>query len=115
MLFKFKSKACADLIMLEADGRRILKALIGDDPVRGIVRAGDLAAALARLDAAVAQDEALRSARAQQAAARRAGQEVSEEEEETDLPAVRLAQRAAPMQQMIRRCMSEEADLVWGV
>ena len=114
MLFKFKSKACADLIMLEADGRRILKAMIGDDPVRGIVRAADLAATLARLDAAVAQDEAQRKALAEKATARQAGQEVTEDEE-VALPAVRLAQRAAPMQQMIRRCITEEADLVWGV
>ena len=118
MLFKFKSKACADLIMLEADGRRILKAMIGDDPAQGIVRVADLAATLARLDAAVAQDEARRKALAEKAAARQAGhqagQEVSEDEEAV-LPAVRLAQRAAPMQQMIRRCMAEEADLVWGV
>ena len=114
MLFKFKSKACADLIMLEADGRRILKAMIGDDPVRGIVRAADLAATLARLDAAVAQDEAQRKALAEKATARQAGQEVTEDEEAA-LPAVRLAQRAAPMQQMIRRCITEEADLVWGV
>jgi len=114
MLFKFKSKACADLIMLEADGRRILKAMIGDDPAQGIVRAADLAATLTRLDAAVAQDEAQRKALAEKAAVRQAGQEVTEDEEAA-LPAVRLAQRAAPMQQMIRRCMTEEADLVWGV
>ena len=114
MLFKFKSKACADLIMLEADGRRILKAMIGDDPAQGIVRAADLAATLARLDAAVAQDEAQRKALAEKATARQAGQEVTEDEEAA-LPAVRLAQRAAPMQQMIRRCITEEADLVWGV
>ena len=54
MLFKFKSKACADLIMLEADGRRVLKAMIGDDPIKGIVLAADLPQALARLDTAVA-------------------------------------------------------------
>ena len=42
MLFKFKSQACADLIMLELDGRRILKAMVGDDPVKGIVRVDDL-------------------------------------------------------------------------
>ena len=115
MLFKFKSKACADLIMLEQDGRRILKAMTGDDPVKGIVLACDLAAALARLDAAVAQDEALRKLRAEKDAARQAGQPVSEDEEEAVLPSIRLAQRAAPMQQMLRRCMAEEADLVWGV
>ena len=115
MLFKFKSKACADLIMLEADGRRILKAMLGDDPVKGIVQVAALPQALARLEAAVAQDEAQRRAQAEKAAARAAGQPVAEDEEEAQLPAVRLAQRASPMLQMIRRCMAEQADLVWGV
>ena len=115
MLFKFKSKACADLIMLEADGRRILQAMTGNDPVKGIVSAPDLAAALARLEAAVAQDEALRKARAARTAERQAAQDQGDEDEEAALPSVRLAQRAAPMQQMLRRCMAEEADLVWGV
>lgn len=114
MLFKFKSKACADLIMLEPDGRRILKAMVGDDPLQGIVQVADMPAALARLEAAVAQDEALRQARANKAAARAAGQEVSEDEDDTALPAIRLAQRAAPMLQMLRRCLAEDAVLVWG-
>ncbi len=115
MLFKFKSKACADLIMLEADGRRILKAMTGDDPAQGIVRVVDLPAAMARLEAAVAQDEALRQARADRAAAREAGRGSDKDEEEAALPSIRLAQRAAPMLQMLRRCRAEEADLVWGV
>ena len=115
MLFKFKSKACADLIMLEADGRRILKAMTGDDPLRGIVAAQDLPQALARLEAAVAQDEALRKAQAEKAATRATGQAPGQDEEEVALPPIRLAQRAAPMLQMIRRCMAEEVDLVWGV
>jgi len=115
MLFKFKSSACPDLIMLEADGRRILKAMIGSDPVKGIVQVADLPQALAALDAAVSQDEALRQAHAQKAAARAAGEDLDEGEGEGALPAVRLAQRAAPMQQMLRRCLAQEADLVWGV
>ena len=115
MLFKFKSKACADLIMLEADGRRLLQILIGDDPVQGIIQVVDLAAALDRLDAAVAKDEAQRQVQAAKAAARAAGQPVVDDDEETVLPSVRLAQRASPMQQMIRRCIGQKADLVWGV
>jgi Domain of unknown function (DUF1840) len=115
MLFKFKSKASADLIMLELDGRRILKAMTGEDPVKGIVQVADLAQALARLDAAVAQDEAMRKDQANKAAARVSGKAVDEDGEEAALPAVRLAQRAAPMQKMLRLCMAEEADLVWGV
>jgi Domain of unknown function (DUF1840) len=115
MLFKFKSKACADIIMLEADGRRILKAMTGADPVKGIVRVPDLPAALARLEAAVAEDEALRCQRGPQDAARRAVQGQDPDDQAQALPAIRLAQRAVPMQQMLRRCMAEEADLVWGV
>ena len=109
MLFKFKSKACADLIMLEADGRRLLQAMTGEAPAKGIVQWADMPQALARLEAAVAQDEAQRQARAQEARAR--GEEVAD----ADPQAVRLAQRAAPMAQMLRRCIAEEADLVWGV
>jgi hypothetical protein len=114
MLFKFRSKACADLIMLEADARRILKAMLGQDPVKGIVLVDDLPQALARLEAAVAQDEALRQAAAEKAeGSTRLG--ADDEDEAHKLPPIRLAQRAAPMQQMLRRCMAERADLVWGV
>ncbi|MFM7025954.1 MAG: DUF1840 domain-containing protein [Limnohabitans sp.] len=116
MLFKFKSKACADLIMLEADGRRMLKAMIGDDPVKGIVPVHELAQVQGRLEAAVAQDEALRRAQAERAAGRNDNEDIAgNAAEEATLPPVRLAQRAAPMLQMIRRCRAEEADLVWGV
>ena len=115
MLFKFKSKACADLIMLEADARRILRAMIGHDPDKGIIAAADLPQAIRQLEAAVAHDEALRRARDEQAAQARAEEISSADDPQEALPAIRLAQRAVPMQQMLRRCLSEEADLVWGV
>ena len=111
MLFKFKSKATADLIMLEPDARRLLKIMLGDDPVKGILLCRDLPALLERLDEAVQRDEVLRKERAQAAA--HPASEASPDAPE--LPAIRLAQRAAPMQQMIKRCISEERDIVWGV
>lgn len=106
MLFKFKSKACADLIMLEPDGRRILKAMIGQDPVKGIVEVDVLPVALHSLQLAVDEDEARRKALSDPQAS---------VEGDQALPAVRLAQRAMPMLQMLQRCIDEEADLVWGV
>lgn len=117
MLFKFKSKACADLIMLEVDARRLLKIMLGDDPIRGIVQVADLAPALHRLDRAVAEDEASRQGSADQALTDRSPQahRRGDNDAEPAWPAIRLAQRAAPMQQMIRRCIAEKADLVWGV
>ena len=105
MLYKFKSKVSADLIMLPADGARMLDILIGHSEPQGIVTLAQLPEAIARLEAAVAIDEARREAR-------RKGEEDGAED---PLPAVRLAQRAAPMLKMLRQCLREEADLVWGV
>ena len=106
MLFKFKSQATADLIMLEADARRLLKIMLGHDPVKGVLPWQDMPAVLDKIEQAVVQEDALRQAAG---ASAEAAQAVSE------LPAVRLAQRAAPMQQMLRRSLSEERDIVWGL
>lgn len=110
MLFKFKSKAAADLIMLEADARRLLTIMLGSDPVKGIVTCHDLPAVLANIEAAVRQDEALHKERLDTLQ-----QESKENQSGSVLPAVRLAQRAAPMQQMIKRSIAEKSDIVWGV
>ena len=58
MLFKFKSQVTSDLIMLEADARRLLHIMLGHDPDKGIILVKDLPAAIAKLESAVAQDEA---------------------------------------------------------
>jgi hypothetical protein len=112
MLFKFKSQATNDLIMLEADARRLLKIMLGDDPVKGIVLAQNLAGVIASLDAAVAQDEASRKLRSEKAQAGVAPADVSQE---IQLDPVRLAQRARPMINMLERCQAQDVDMVWGV
>lgn len=109
MLFKFKSAAASDLIMLEADGRKLLKIMLGDDPVKGIILASDIPARIAVLEAAVAQDDALRQRRAEEAASE------SEEDETVALDAVRLSQRATPMLKLLSRSLAEQSDVVWGV
>jgi Domain of unknown function (DUF1840) len=111
MLFKFKSQAASDLIMLEADARRLLKIICGDDPAKGILQFNDLPRAIAELEAAVAQDDAQRRQRAEQAAAHVSG----EDDEPIVLQGVSLSQRAAPMLKLLKRCQAEESDVVWGV
>ena len=55
MLYTFKSKATANLIMLQANGTRLLQ-IIGKDPAaQGIVLPDQMPAALLALEAAVAQ------------------------------------------------------------
>ena len=108
MLYKFKSPAAADLIMLEPQGRRVLQ-IIGK-PVedrRGILLPTDMPAAAAALEAAIAQEEAQRKAAEAEAAAK--GEELPEPE------GVSLRQRATPFIEMLRRCEKAGKEIVWGV
>ena len=111
MLFKFKSQATSDLIMLEADARRLLKIILGDDPVKGIVQSNDLSRAISALESAVAQDESDRKQGAEKAQTLISG----EDDESVPLNTVSLAQRAAPMLKLLKRCLVEKSDVVWGV
>ncbi len=107
MLYKFKSKATGDLIMLEPQGRQIL-SLIGKAPSpKGILQVAEMPAAIAALQAAVLAHEAARAEALQQAHAK--GTDPEREE------GISLRQRAAPFIEMMRRCLKEEHDLVWGV
>ena len=94
MLYKFKSRAAADLIMLEPQGRQILE-IIGKTPgANGIVTAAQIPAAIAALEAAVLADEA-------QPAVEDETEEEATNNERKDT--VRLRQRAAPFIDMLRR------------
>jgi cyclopropane-fatty-acyl-phospholipid synthase len=105
MLYKFKSRAAADLIMLEPQGRQIV-TIMGKTPgPSGIVTAAQIPAAIAALEAAVAAEEA-------QPSGDEEGEEVTEQER---MEAVRLRQRVAPFIEMLRRSAAEQVDVVWGV
>lgn len=105
MLYKFKSRAAADLIMLEPQGRQVV-TIMGKTPgASGIVTAAQIPAAIAALEAAVAAEEA-------QPPVDEAGEEAVEQER---VEAVRLRQRVAPLIEMLRRSAAEQVDVVWGV
>jgi hypothetical protein len=57
MPYKFKSRATADLIMLDANGRKLLE-IIGKSPdeVHGIITVEQIPAAIAALEAAAAEE-----------------------------------------------------------
>ena len=106
MLFKFKSKAAGDLIMLEPNGRRVLE-IIGKDPApKGIIEAAQMPAAIGALEAAITKEES-----DQQAAA----DEARSKGEVASRPEVSLRQRAVPFLDMLRRCQAAGQDIVWGV
>lgn len=108
MLYKFKSKAAADLIMLEPQGRQILE-IIGKAPgSSGIVTAAQIPGAISALEAAVASSEAQPLAPE--------GQDAEEEDDQgARADTVKLRQRAAPFIEMLRKSAAEKADVVWGV
>ena len=107
MLYKFKSKAAGDVIMLEPHGRRLL-GVIGKDPgSTGIILPAEMPGALQALDRAIADDEARQRAEAEEAKSR--GQEPPRAE------AVSLRQRAVPLMEMMRRCIKDDREITWGV
>lgn len=111
MLYKFKSRSTADLIMLEPDGKRLLQ-LIGKDPgPRGIVTAEQIPAAVQALEAAVL-DEERRFGEGGQPANADAADEMEPDDKDRD--PVGLRQRAAPFIDMLRRSAAEGSDVVWG-
>ena len=108
MLYKFKSKAAADLIMLEPQGRRLLQIIgKGEFLQQGILLPEQMASALAALEAALAAEDAARAAQAQERL--QAGQDAAHD------PEVSLRQRALPFLAMVRRCQQAGKEIVWGV
>lgn len=107
MLYKFKSKAAGDLIMLEPNGRRVLQ-VIGKDPgPKGIILPEEMPAAIQALDAAIQREEAEQKAMVDEAKAKG--------EVPPKFDAVSLRQRAVPFIDMLKRCEKEGKEIVWGV
>ena len=97
MIYKFKSAATGDLIMLGAHGDQLLQ-LLGREPTpRGVIDVADMPAASAALLAAIASDE------------------TPTPDDEAAQPAVGLRQRLWPMIEMLRRAQAADAAVVWGV
>lgn len=111
MLYKFKSRATADLILLEPDAHRILH-IIGKDPEpQGVVTLEQMPAAIVALQAAITLDE-------QQCAHARATHHATGlDEAEVELleqNTVHLHQRGTPFLDMLRRSLAEEHEVIWG-
>ncbi|MBS0315507.1 MAG: DUF1840 domain-containing protein [Proteobacteria bacterium] len=107
MIYKFKSRATGDLIMLEPDGRRMLE-IIGKTPgPRGIILVEQMAPAIAALNAAITKAETDRHL-----VAERVGPS-----DDTTPPqdAVSLRQRAVPFIHMLQECAEAGKEIVWGV
>jgi hypothetical protein len=111
MLYKFKSKAAADLIMLQPNGQRML-SIIGKETGapggdKGILLPQNMPAAMSALEAAIVQEET------QQKAAKQAA--LSRGETPPRMEGISLRQRAVPLIEMLRRCEAANQPITWGV
>ncbi|WP_395667953.1 DUF1840 domain-containing protein [Rhodoferax sp.] len=108
-MYKFKSPATADLIMLEPNGRQLVALMgkdYGDNSTQGILLPEEMPAAIHAIRLAIVQDEKLRAQRIREALAVGAPAPVFE--------GVSLKQRALPMIAMLERCHLAQKEMVWG-
>ena len=107
MLYKFKSKASGDVIMLGPNGDQVLR-LFGREPApRGIFEVEAMPGLIAQLRAAVIADEARRLTGNDDATAADAQPARRDDR-------VSLRQRVWPLLDMLQRCHSASEVIVWG-
>lgn len=107
MIYKFKSKASGDILMLGPNGDALLRAIGREPSPQGIIEPADCGPAVQAIEQAIAADETARAAA--QADAAGAG---------ASLPAadgVAMRQRLWPMVDLLKRAAAAGVPVVWGV
>ena len=111
MIYKFKSKAAGDLIMLEPNGRQVLEIIGKHAGPQGIILPEEMDDAIHKLQQAV--DHAESDPAAPTATTGQSGDKDSYgNTAERD---VSLRQRAVPFIDMLRECKAAGKEIVWGV
>lgn len=95
MTYRFHSKAAADVFMLPGAGDRVLRAMGLEPGYRGLIEPQAMAAALAAVRTAVADDEA-------------------RAERPLDDGGVSLRQRAWPLVRMLEAAFAEGEVVIWN-
>jgi hypothetical protein len=126
-MFKFKSKAAADLIMLNAHGQVVLQAWGKAPTPQGVLLVQDMASAITGLQHHAAQHDQLNpldplSQQATHGAQASANGEGGGGDDGTDNEGdasasggVSWSVRFAPLVAMLQQCLAEQADVTWHV
>ena len=102
MLYKFKSKNAGDVIMLEANGRKVLEAIGKVAGPTGIILAAQMPAAVQALQDAIALEES-------------APPVLDAKGDPVKRDALGLRQRAVPFIEILQRNFKSGTDITWGV
>jgi len=102
MLYKFKSDAGGDVIMLESAGRQILEIVGKGDEAKGILLVDQMPDALVALQTAIKLDES---------------SDAPEDESESDKSSQRvsLRTRSWPLMSLIESSLKAQVPVTWGV
>ncbi len=104
MLYKFKSKAAGDVIMLGPNGDQVMRILGREPAAKGIIEVAAMPAAIGALEAAVAAAESAAANPAEVDAPQSPGAD-----------RVSLRQRVWPLMEMMKRAHAAREPIVWGV
>ncbi len=107
MLYKFKSKATGDLILLEPQGKQFLSLIGKPIEPQGIIEPAHMPDAIKALQQAVKEEELQHAQALEQAKA----QGLTPPTFNT----VSLRQRTKPIIDMLERCHKAKQAVVWGV
>lgn len=110
MIYKFKSKAAGDLIMLGPNGDALLRAIGREPAAQGIIEPAAMAAAIEGIQRTVEADEAARAAAEQEART-----EGRDPREGPRAEGITPRQRLWPMVEMLRRAQAADEPITWGV
>jgi hypothetical protein len=103
MLYKFKSKAAGDVIMLGPNGDQVMRLLGREPAAQGIFEVDHLPRLIAALEQAVAAEEAERQ---------RPRDEGEDQPGKGD--GITLRQRVWPLVEMMRRALAGREPITWG-
>ena len=105
MIYKFRSKAAGDTLMLGPQGEQFLRVIGREPELKGILEPPAMAGALVALQQAIERDDAARAqGTVDDAVLEAAGQDP-----------VSLRRRLWPMVEMLRRAQAAGEPVVWGV
>jgi hypothetical protein len=107
MIYKFKSKAAGDVIMMGPTGDAVLRAAGREPAPKGIFEPAALPAARAAIERAVGDDDAARA----EAEAKAKAEGVKPPRAD----GIGLRQRAWPLVEMMKRAEAAGEPIVWGV
>jgi len=108
MLYRFKSQATADVVMLEANARQLLDIVGKPSGPKGIITVEQIPAALTALETAVRND-------GQNNQHNHDAYAVESHADDAERQHVGLHQRALPLMDMLKRSQAAGKDVVWGV